>query len=239
MRAMIVHGSPLGSSSGTFRLGARFAQGLRLSGWEAEEVVLRDLHLEHCLGCKSCWTRTPGVCVQQDDMAGIHGKHRGLDLLVLAAPLYYWSVPGKVKDFLDRRLPLYVADYCRMAGLEVPDGCIEPASIKFFLICTCGFRQKTNFDPLKATMEKIFGPACSGEFLVPFASMMAQDVKETIFRDVYELCERAGTEFGKAGKLSAETLAAYERLTTLDEERVAELTRRIGKARQAAAGESA
>lgn len=46
-----------------------FVDGLEeKSDLAVEYIELRDKEIEGCIGCFSCWTRTPGECVYEDDM---------------------------------------------------------------------------------------------------------------------------------------------------------------------------
>jgi hypothetical protein len=226
MNALVVYGSPRGLQSGSHRLGTKFAAGLRSEGWRTDEVTLNDLEIHHCLGCRSCWGETPGRCVQQDDMAGILAKYENLDLAVLATPLYFYTLPGKVKDFVDRHLPVYYNHFLQATGRPPDPAVVSMDRVRFFLISLCGFASRSCFDALVATVRTIHGAAYAGELLVPFASGIAGDEGETVFADLYELFHQAGRDFGRDGKISAETQRHYERLTTMDETRMKEIASR-------------
>jgi multimeric flavodoxin WrbA len=43
-----------------------------------------------------------GTCVQKDDFAGIAAKLLSCDVLVLASPVYYYSVTAQMKTMIDR-----------------------------------------------------------------------------------------------------------------------------------------
>ena len=43
--------------------------GMRDAGAEVEVVNLREKRIKHCIGCFTCWTKTPGKCIHQDDMS--------------------------------------------------------------------------------------------------------------------------------------------------------------------------
>jgi multimeric flavodoxin WrbA len=226
MNALIVHSSPRGRQSGSFRLGSRFAAGLRAEGWLTDEVMLNDLEVRHCLGCRSCWSKTPGRCVQEDDMTGILAKYRDLDLTVLATPLYFYTLPGKVKDFVDRHLPLYFNQFLKATGRPPDPSVVSADRARFFLISLCGFPSRACFDALIATMHKIHGPAYAGELLVPYASCIADDEDGKSFFDLYELFHQAGQDYGRDGKISDATQRRYEHLTTIDEARMKEIASR-------------
>ncbi len=82
-----------------------YAEGAREAGHEVEKVRLAQLRIEPCLGCYAC-ERT-GVCAQKDDMATLLPKLREADVIVLASPVYFYTLCGRLKNFIDRTLPLY------------------------------------------------------------------------------------------------------------------------------------
>jgi multimeric flavodoxin WrbA len=106
MKILAINGSPRGRRSNTDRILQPFLEGAREAGAETETVYLKDLKINHCLGCFTCWTKTPGVCVHKDDMAALFPKVRQADVVVYATPLYVFTVSGLMKDFMDRLLPL-------------------------------------------------------------------------------------------------------------------------------------
>ena len=42
--------------------------GMRDAGAEVEIVKLREKTIKNCIGCFTCWTKTPGKCIHKDDM---------------------------------------------------------------------------------------------------------------------------------------------------------------------------
>jgi multimeric flavodoxin WrbA len=58
------------------------------------------------MGCFSCWNKSPGKCVLADDMAALIEKIIHADVLIWSFPLYYFSVPGGLKNLIDRQLPM-------------------------------------------------------------------------------------------------------------------------------------
>ena len=78
---------------------------------EMEDIYLNDCTIHFCQGCYGTGSRVScsaaGRCWQEDDMASIPGRIRDANALVFAAPVYFYSVSGQLKVFLDRSLPLY------------------------------------------------------------------------------------------------------------------------------------
>lgn len=213
MKALIVYGSPHGKMSATYRLGSNFAKGLKDQDWAVDELILDDIEIKHCLGCYVCWRKTPGVCVQKDGMEDVIQRHKDIDLLVLAAPLYFYSVPGKVKVYWDRNMPLYVSEFQKFSGQAVK-GWTD--SFKFLLISTCGFPLKENFDGLVISAKKIYGPAYAGEMLVPMGTAISQDTDGTKYTEFYEFFYKAGKEYGSTNNLSGETKKTFDLMTGTD-----------------------
>ena len=90
-------------------LAKQFAEGARAAGHNVEFVSVRDLGLKFCTGCMVC-QKTHGDCVLKDGMAPLYQKVQNADVLAFATPVYYYSVSGQLKTFLDRLNPLYVRE---------------------------------------------------------------------------------------------------------------------------------
>ena len=75
MKVLVLNGSPKGERSNTYRLTGAFLDGLcQVQQAEVEVLEVGKLHLLPCRGCFACWSKTPGKCVLQDDMAGVIEK---------------------------------------------------------------------------------------------------------------------------------------------------------------------
>ncbi|MBQ3379058.1 MAG: flavodoxin family protein [Clostridia bacterium] len=57
--------------------------------------------INYCRGCEACKTKT-GVCVQHDEMFDMYDDIYSSDVLVMAAPTYWFNMSGQLKVFLDR-----------------------------------------------------------------------------------------------------------------------------------------
>lgn len=59
---------------GTTTILKHFVDGARDAGAEVEVINLAELDVSSCKGCMACWWKTPGACVQNDDMAKVYPK---------------------------------------------------------------------------------------------------------------------------------------------------------------------
>lgn len=91
-KVLILNGSPKGNNSSTFKATKAFVEGIILadSSYEAEYVWINDLNIKPCLGCLSCWGRTPGECViKNDDASVMIKKIIECDIFIESYPLYF------------------------------------------------------------------------------------------------------------------------------------------------------
>jgi len=220
MKALIVYGSPGRKHSASYRLGSSFGKGLTAAGFAVDEIVVYDHEIRHCLGCRSCWSKTPGECVQQDPMRAFLERQKKAEVLVLATPLYFYTVPGMMKDYIDRQMPLFLDSFLKAMGRIPKDAPVWPDGVRVVLVSPCGFPERENFDALTLMMKKIYGRAFVADLLVPFASEISEDRGEAKFAGLYEMIRTIGEKFGRTGEISSESRKQFEAATTPDMERI-------------------
>lgn len=71
-----------------------------------KRFLLRDMDLNYCTGCWTCWVRTPGRCMFKDDAEQIYPEVVDADLMVYASPLVCGFVTSLLKTIQDRLIPL-------------------------------------------------------------------------------------------------------------------------------------
>lgn len=103
-KVLVVSSSPrkCGNSE---TLAKKFAEGAISSGNEVRVISVRDVDLKFCTGCLYC--QSHDKCVLNDGMNALYSELENADVLVFATPVYYYSVSGQLKTFLDRLNPLY------------------------------------------------------------------------------------------------------------------------------------
>ena len=79
----------------------RFMEGAREAGLEVEKVFLKDLKINYCMGCNRCYNGEH-PCPQQDDAAGVLAKMVAADVIVMASPVYFYTVCGQMKTQIGR-----------------------------------------------------------------------------------------------------------------------------------------
>jgi multimeric flavodoxin WrbA len=104
MHCLILNGNPKPSGFDDYL--ARFARALQQRGHEAERIDLRELNLRYCVGCWTCWWKTPGLCALKDDMADIYPKMVRADLVLWASPLIVGTISALLKRVQDRFVPI-------------------------------------------------------------------------------------------------------------------------------------
>ncbi len=86
----------------------QFMKGAIEAGHRAEKIFLADKTIHYCTGCGACANATR-PCVQKDDVAEILEKMVGADVIVLATPVYFYTMCAQLKTLIDRSCPRYTA----------------------------------------------------------------------------------------------------------------------------------
>lgn len=100
-KIMILNGSPR-KAGNTAALTAQFAKGAEEAGNMVTEFFLGGMSIGGCKGCFGGGKNPDSPCVQKDDMDKIYPVYKEADIVVLATPLYYWTISGQLKCAFDR-----------------------------------------------------------------------------------------------------------------------------------------
>lgn len=100
-KIIILNGSPR-KSGNTAALTAAFARGAQEAGNRVTEFFLGGMDIKGCKGCFGGGKNPDSPCVQKDDMDKIYPVYQEADIVVLATPLYYWTISGQLKCAFDR-----------------------------------------------------------------------------------------------------------------------------------------
>ena len=165
MNILVINGSPKGEKSNTYRLTKAFLDGMSAREErngdplpKIETLETGKLTIRPCLGCFSCWNKTPGECCIRDDMRMVIEKLLWADVTVWSFPLYYFGLPGQLKNLIDRQLPMTLP----FMNAETESGGhpsrYDMRGKKTVLISTCGFyTAKGNYDCVTAMFDRFYG----------------------------------------------------------------------------------
>lgn len=207
MKILAINGSPKGKRSNTWRLTSAFLEGITAKEEsssaqppEIETLNIGSLNIKPCLGCFSCWSKTPGECCIHDDMQGVIEKILWADVVVWSFPLYYFGLPGQLKTLIDRQLPMSLPFMSAETESGGHPSRYDMSGKRTVVISTCGFyTAKGNYDCVTSLYDRMCG---KGGYTAIFCG------QGELFR-VKELSERtdeylswvkkAGQEFASGG----------------------------------------
>jgi multimeric flavodoxin WrbA len=81
-------------------------KGAKEAGHKAEKITLRGKKINYCLACDHC-KKNGGTCIQKDDAAVVLEKMIAADVLVLATPVYFYTMNAQMKALIDRTYAKY------------------------------------------------------------------------------------------------------------------------------------
>lgn len=99
-KVLILSGSPRKGGNSDL-LCDEFARGAQESGHEVEKIRVATKKIHPCSACYYC-REHGGECVHKDDMADVLQKMIGADVIVLASPVYFYSIDAQLKAVIDR-----------------------------------------------------------------------------------------------------------------------------------------
>ena len=109
-KALVLKASPK-KDGNTATMADQFVAGLTASGEATvHEFYLNDLSIRPCQGCNACIRPPHSGCVIDDDFQKIVPVFREADLVVFAAPIYWWHLCAQLKTFIDRMHPVLTFD---------------------------------------------------------------------------------------------------------------------------------
>lgn len=87
---------------------------LETQGWTLHNVYLSNVDIHHCIGCFSCWLKTPGICLYDDFGREITRLFVKSDLLVLISPITFGGYSSTLKKAVDRLIPVILPFFTRI-----------------------------------------------------------------------------------------------------------------------------
>lgn len=215
MKVLAINASPHMDKGNTAMILDPFLMGMREAGADVDLFFTRKLKIEPCHGDLSCWLKVPGTCALKDDMQMLYPKFMDADVIVWGTPLYYLSIPGPMKNLIDRQMPLHVP------GMKAPK---KP---KVVLVATCAAWEISAFKLLLWWMKALYGSAkdvkelgelagleevaeFAGALLRPHADimkpMMEAEEGRKLVESIFQSAKDAGRQLAQEGRINEKTL---------------------------------
>lgn len=126
-----------------------FSQGLQKEGKNVKIIRISDLDFRPCNACEKC--ATTGECVLRDDMQDIYPLVTSSGAMVIATPIYFGTLSGQLKMFIDRFQCWWFANY----KLDNPRVKPEEGRPGFFL-CVGGAKVRAHSESALAVAKIYF-----------------------------------------------------------------------------------
>ncbi len=210
MNVLALNSSPRSEGTSKTRLLLdALVKGMRDAGAQVDTIHLREKKIKHCIGCFTCWTKTPGVCVHKDDMTNeLFLKWLDADIAVYATPLYHYTVNAAMKAFIERTLPVVEPFMDRQTDRTHHPLRRQPPKAVFLSVA--GFPEPSVFAQLSSYVNFLFGENLLAEIYRPAAEGMTRpDFRETM-NDILDATAQAGRELVQSMKVAESTM---ERIT--------------------------
>lgn len=146
MNVLVISSSPRKGGNSDV-LCDQFAKGAAESGHTVEKLRLAEKRLAPCAACYGCLRS--GICVKKDALPEVREKMLAADVIVLATPVYFYSMAAQIKLLIDRCL-----GYCKalsgkrfyfiITAADPEDTAAEPtlAGLRGFLRCIPDAQEK-------------------------------------------------------------------------------------------------
>ena len=180
MKAIAFNGSPRKQWNTATLLG-KALEGATSKGAETELIHLYDLNYKGCISCFACKTiggKSYGKCAVQDDLAPVFNRIEQADAIVLGSPIYWGTVSGEMKSFMDRLLFQYLL-------YTEPPASMFPNKIRTGFIYTMNVTEEimkeweyaVNFNRYEIALKRIFGES---EYMCSFDTCQFDDYSKVV-----------------------------------------------------------
>ena len=209
MKVLLINGSPRGDKSNSLKLSSSFIEGLKeKENIELSKINLIEKNIRQCLGCFSCWKNKDHQCVLKDDMVSLLPLFVKADIVIYSFPLYSFSLPGLMKNLIDRLLPLYepfMVDRNDGLGNGGHKCRYDLSKQKSILISTCGFyTSKGNYNAVIDMFNLLKGKNGYTSIFVGQGELFSVPALKNRTDQYLEIVKKAGREFIN-GKIEEET----------------------------------
>lgn len=215
MQVLALNGSPRLENSNSQRMLSPLLAGMQEAGAAVTQHYLAALNINYCTGCFGCWTRTPGQCATwRDDMDLLLPQITAADMLVLAFPLYVYTLPARVKALFERLLPVaepWLVPHPAQGGVTT-----HPPRVKLprlVVLSSAAMPEMEHFRSMRVTLEHIAGMLqmeLAGMLLRPAAGLIEAEQTRAMIAPFFTALQQAGAELVREGRIAPATQAALQ-----------------------------
>ena len=101
MNVLILQGSPRANGN-TAWMAEEFKNAAETAGHQVTLVNVAHKHIAGCLACEYCHNKGNGACIQKDDMQSLYPLMAEAEALILAAPIYYFTLSAQIQAPIQR-----------------------------------------------------------------------------------------------------------------------------------------
>lgn len=101
MNILILQGSPRANGN-TAWMAEEYKKAAEAAGHQVTIVDVAKKKINGCLACEYCHTKGDGACIQKDDMQELYPLMNEAEVLVLAAPIYYFTLCAQIQAPVQR-----------------------------------------------------------------------------------------------------------------------------------------
>lgn len=216
-QVLAINGSPRKTAGATYKMAEALLTGMQQAHAQTEIIHLADYKIDHCRGCFACWTKTPGKCIIKDDMEQLLQKYIAADLVIFATPLYFFTVTGLMKNFIDRLLPTaepFLIESTKTPGLTTHNSRYDKPK-KMLLVAPAGFPEIEHFSGLIETFRcwaRISDVEYLGAILRPAGGLLVQDHKllKLLLLPYFHRLKKAGKQLIEQGQIDDDLKKSLE-----------------------------
>ena len=101
MKILILQGSPRANGN-TAWMAEEYKKAAEAAGHQVTVVNVAKKKIAGCLACEYCHGKGDGACIQKDDMQELYPLMAEAEVLVLAAPIYYFTLCAQIQTPIQR-----------------------------------------------------------------------------------------------------------------------------------------
>lgn len=180
MKVMAFNGSPR-KKWNTATLLRKALEGAASKRAETELIHLYDLDFKGCISCFACKTiggKSYGRCAVEDDLTRVFRRIEKADAVILGSPIYFGTVTGEMKSFMERLLFPY-------STYTDPPQSLFPRKIESGFIYTMGVTEKMmhdlgyteHFERHKMVLKRIYG---ASEYMCSYDTCQFDDYSKVL-----------------------------------------------------------